>query len=144
MEELGKFTPQVHEVLNFVSNNDSVNLENELLDLLISLGPRGIMTIFGFRKTVGSQDLPWPSKKDLLQAFNRPNTILNDEELKRIKNPPKLTVGARALTKHAHRSSEGFWGEIKGTEIQKNQLASVLAEKILNECVWINVHTLPH
>lgn len=33
-----------------------------------------------------------------------------EDELKRIKNPPRLTVGARAWCKHGHRSSEGFWG----------------------------------
>lgn len=68
------------------------------------------MTMLGFRKTIGSQDIVWPTKTTLLQSFNKLNTILNEDDLKRLKNPPKLTVGARALTKHAHRSSEGFWG----------------------------------
>lgn len=34
-----------------------------------------------------------------------------------------LSVGARALCKHAHRSSEGYWGEPRGTEQVKNQHA---------------------
>jgi hypothetical protein len=46
------------------------------------------------------------------------------EERRRRLNPPsRLTVGARGLTKHAHRSSEGFWGENRGTELQKNDNA---------------------
>jgi len=64
--------------------------------------------------------------------------------MKRIKYPSKLTVGARALCKHAHRSSEGFWGHIKGTEIEKNELANSVANSILDDCVFINVHILPH
>jgi hypothetical protein len=69
---------------------------------------------------------------------------LGEEELKRLKNPPKLTVGARALCKHAHRSSEGFWGTVKGTEVEKNELAENVAKSIIDECVWINAHILPH
>jgi hypothetical protein len=42
--------------------------------------------------------------------------IIGEEELKRMKHPSRLTVGARAFCKHAHRSSEGFWGSVKGTE----------------------------
>jgi hypothetical protein len=53
-------------------------------------------------------------------------------------------VGARALCKHAHRSSEGFWGVPKGTEIEKNELANSIAKIIVDECVWINIHLLPH
>jgi len=30
------------------------------------------------------------------------------------KNPPKLTVGARALCKHANRSEGGFWPKATG------------------------------
>ena len=60
------------------------------------------------------------------------------------KNPSKLSVGARALCKHANRASDGFWGEARGTEIAKNLHAEMIATKILNECVWINMHSLPH
>lgn len=71
--------------------------------------------------------------------------IFSDEdELKRLKNPPKLTVGARALCKHAHRSSEGFWGIPKGTEVEKNEIADSVAKIIADECTWMNVHILPH
>jgi len=49
---------------------------------------------------------------------------MTDDEVKRQKNPSKLTVGARALLKHAHRSSEGFWGSPKGSETDKNELAN--------------------
>ena len=68
----------------------------------------------------------------------------DDEELKRIKNPPRLTVGARAWCKHGHRSSEGFWGQVKGTEVEKNEAADNIARLIVDECVWVNAHILPH
>jgi hypothetical protein len=43
--------------------------------------------------------------------------VLGEEEMKRMKGQiSRLTVGARAFCKHAHRSSEGFWGQVKGTE----------------------------
>jgi hypothetical protein len=61
----------------------------------------------------------------------------------RSNNTPQLSVGARALCKHAHRSSEGFWGEPRGTEIQKNANARGVNDKILQNCVWINIHSLP-
>jgi hypothetical protein len=45
--------------------------------------------------------------------------------------------------KHAHRSSEGFWGCIKGSEEQKNEMAEAIARLIIDECIWINAHILP-
>jgi hypothetical protein len=128
-------------------------MEKDLRNLLQHLGIRGLMTMLGMRKTVGSQDLPWPQSSVLLLNFNKLNTILcksfsinflAEEELKRLKHPPRLTVGARALCKHAHRSSEGFWGIIKGTEAEKNEMAQKIAFSILRECIWVNAHILPH
>ncbi len=56
-------------------------MEKELRDLFMSLGVRGFMTMLGFRKTVGSQDLPWPSKSVLLQNFNKLHTVLSNPDL---------------------------------------------------------------
>ena len=53
-------------------------------------------------------------------------------------------MGARAFCKHAHRSSEGFWGVVKGTEYEKNEMAESVARSIIEECTWINAHILPH
>jgi hypothetical protein len=38
------------------------------------------MRMMGFRKTVGSQDVLWPSPKILLEKFNKPNKIMSIEE----------------------------------------------------------------
>jgi hypothetical protein len=37
-----------------------------------------------------------------------------------------------------------FWGTITGTERDRNKHADKIINKILDECVWINVHFLPH
>jgi hypothetical protein len=80
----------------------------------------------------------------LLNNFNRPNQLLSVEELKRLKNVSKLSVGARALQKHSHRSSDGFWGNPTGTEIARNECANKVAVKILSECIWMNIHKMLH
>ena len=111
---------------------------------MLQIGSRGIYTILGFRKTVGSQELIWPSGKELLENFNKPNQILSVEEMQRLKNISKLSVGARALQKHSHRSSDGFWGHPTGSETLKNIHANKIAQQILRECVWINIHKMLH
>ena len=70
--------------------------------------------------------------------------MLSEEQLKNKKSVSKLTVGARALTKHAHRSSEGFWGEMKGSEVKKNEEANLKLEEIINTAIWVNVHLIVH
>lgn len=101
--------------------------------------------MMGLRKTTGSQDVPYPNPVTLIHSFNKPHTVLTDEQRQKLRNPPsKLSVGARALAKHSHRSSEGFWGVCKGKETEKNEIANQKAEQIISQCVWVNVHILPH
>jgi hypothetical protein len=65
--------------------------------------------------------------------FNRRHTVLSAKQLEDNSNPPKLTVGARALSKHAHRSAEGFWGKTTGfTEEQRNKNAFEKLKFIIN------------
>ena len=71
--------------------------EKKIKQFLFQIGIRGVLTMLGFRKTIGSQDIIWPSGRELLQNFNKPNQILSVEEAQRIKNVSKLSVGARAL-----------------------------------------------
>jgi len=66
----------------------------------------------------------------------------------------KITVGARALSKHADRSKDvkisllwilkPFWGSVYGSEIDRNEKANEILKKFFDECVWINMHMLPH
>ena len=49
-----------------------------------------------------------------------------------------LTVAARALTKHVHRSPGAFWGTVGGTAADKNAAARAVLERILDEQTWWN------
>ena len=68
-----------------------------------NLDTRSVATLLRIRTTIGSVDLLPPSRKTLLDSFELPHC-----------NKPKvkLTAGAKALSKHAHRASDGFWGEM--------------------------------
>ena len=85
--------------------------------LLCGLGARGILTLLGVRKTVGSKDKILPPAEALVRGFNKPFSRQSqvhmitkvedsDEESKKRTPVCQLSVGARALMKHAHRSSE--------------------------------------
>jgi hypothetical protein len=54
-----------------------------------------------------------------------------------------LSVGARALSKHVGRATQGFWGpELKGSEQSKNERGVVAFERIINHAVWVNCHEI--
>ena len=55
-----------------------------------------------------------------------------------------LSVGARALAKHFHRSTALFWGNVKGNTAQQNNHATQMIIKLLCDCAWINAHLIPH
>ena len=117
-------------------------------DFVINVGPRGIMTMLGMRNTVSSQDIPWPNMQELKDSFNALQTVRTEQELaavsKASKVESKLSVGARALCKHAHRDVAKFWGDMKGSEATKNEMASAKMDVILAECVWVNIHVIVH
>jgi len=102
--------------------------------LLIGLSWPGIVSLFGMRVTQGTIPRLPLSRRTLLASFELPHK----PQAKSI-----LTTGARAYTKHAHRSSERWWGEAKGPEAEKNAKARQVVELILNNAVWVNVHELP-
>ncbi len=71
----------------------------------------------------------------LFEFFNRRHIgiphIIDLEYEKKMQNMSVLTVGARALSKHAHRSTEvcaltyqGYWGEVSGSEGFRNEKAN--------------------
>lgn len=95
----------------------------------------------GLAYTVGSAvDETPPSDEECFQAFLVPNS-------------GGLSAGARAWTKHAHRSglSEGgvasnasWWGRPKGPVSTINEKASEIFWKIMRDATWKNLHWLPH
>ena len=88
--------------------------------------------MLGIRETVGSITRTPPASSELMKSF----VMLQNEK-------SKLTVGARALSKHFHRCKNEWWGDCKGTETQKNEHALDVLEKIVTDCTWINMHLLP-
>lgn len=95
-------------------------------------GARGILTLLGFRETVGSRNICPLTRAQCLESFSKSHGKVT------------LTVGARAFTKHCERSSDGWWGPLKGNDETKNRVALAKLEFILDTCVWKNVHSLPH
>lgn len=91
-----------------------------------------ILRLLGMRHTIGSDGGIIPSRHRLLQAcraIHKPDRS-------------KLTVAARARSKHAHRSvsQESFFGVAKGpAEVQNDQTEGIL-NRLLEDAVWINRH----
>ncbi len=128
IEKLCSLTEVVREVFGLIDTCQYGEAQQLLKELLVSMEFRGFTTIFGLRTTTGSQEEPWPLMNTILDAFKKPHTLPTPEMLAKGRKPSKLTVGARALTKHSHRSSEGFWGRNTGSEDHKNGEA----ERIIN------------
>ena len=101
------------------------------------------------RNTIGSQDTVLPSERDeLVHLYNRLNKPLTEEELTHNSNPSILTVAARAVQKHAARQSPNaaYWlgnSSMDGmTEEDKNIKAQQIINRIIEQCQWVNIHTL--
>ncbi|TYZ67471.1 hypothetical protein PybrP1_010293 [[Pythium] brassicae (nom. inval.)] len=95
-------------------------------------GARGVLTLLGFRETVGSRSVCPLTRAQCVEAFNQ-----------RHKNVV-LTVGARAFSKHCERSADGWWGHNRGNDEAKNRVARLKLEELLDGAVWKNLHSLPH
>jgi hypothetical protein len=120
---------------------------------------RGFLTVLGIRTTPGSCESLPQSREDLFESFNAifnkktdknektDKTEKTDKNEKTEKNElnyrTKITVGARALSKHSDRTSDKeFWGLCNGSELDRNIKANEIFNKILDECVWINIYYL--
>jgi hypothetical protein len=132
---------------NEITNDNIIILQNLFSQNLISLNsldlkaltdnfnPRLLLTLLGVRQTVGSLNNHLPPDINILKSKfiekNNPKSI--------------LTVGARALCKHCHRSvTDPFWPIQKGKDKEKNDNANIMLNLFLENCIWINIHGLPH
>eukprot|EP00898_Chlorokybus_atmophyticus_P004784 jgi/Chlat1/5306/Chrsp35S05251 len=102
--------------------------------LLQELGMLGIRAVMRQRHTMGTvMHCSPPPRAVLLASFNQ------------VHHPPnKLTVGAKAWTKHTHRSSDQWWGVSTGTDLEKNARAKAVVLNLVDNAVWMNTHLLPH
>lgn len=123
-------------VSEFTQSWNELDLQSKTRAVVIvikKLGARGLLSLLGVRHTVGSIESFPPDKSIIIEAFN-----------KKHKQGANLTVGARALSKHVHRDqSNGWWGELKGSEQAKNEQSLKILNRILNDAAWINIHSLP-
>ena len=133
--EVDSITELNKKIINIINTLNS-DTENYLINkIFIDFTCRDILTFLGIRKTKGSIDNYLPLDKNIIIGKFKE---LNNEK-------SKLTVGAKALCKHSHRSvTESFWPDQGGKEIEKNEKAEKMLNLFINECVWINMHLLPH
>ena len=136
-------------------------------DFLISIGAAGVSDLLGLKRTAGTIEgrLP-PSRRTLLAALDQPHMtppltprvsqikmseVCPTEALKqRGHSVPankkfrglvcKLSVGGRALCKHAIRGKDEWWGTPDGTEEDKNERARKIVIHILATATWVNIH----
>ncbi|KAH1207617.1 hypothetical protein GmHk_15G042671 [Glycine max] len=116
---VSKFTPQPYD---------------SLARLFCELSYEGVQSLLGLMHTTGTipNALP-PPISTLLASFNFPCNP----------NENGLTDGARALAKHACRSSSGYWGSLNGNDSNKNRLAMDVINRLISHCCWLNVYTVP-
>ncbi|XP_047091639.1 uncharacterized protein LOC124703474 isoform X1 [Lolium rigidum] len=104
-----------------------------MTELLAGLGYDGLGRLLGLANTAGTvpDGLP-PQRSVLISSCMK----LHKPTVKTC----SLTDAARALAKHVHRSSDGWWGCLHGSDPHKNQISSEVIDRLLHECCWINVH----
>lgn len=136
-------TPHCYNMVEHASANALRSQLNALLaagarreDMLND--PLSSHLLHGLAYTVGSAlgSTP-PSNDECLAAFLVPNIV-------------GLTAGARAWSKHAHRSGNpteadsGWWGSPRGSVTTINARARALFDKVVPVATWRNLHWLPH
>ncbi|CAO2146241.1 unnamed protein product [Urochloa humidicola] len=104
-----------------------------MADILAGLGYDGLGRLLGMARTAGTvpDGLP-PPRIALVSSCMR----LHQPNVKGC----SLTDAARALAKHVHRSTKGWWGDFNGSDSSKNKLASEAIDSLLRDCCWMNVH----
>lgn len=136
------FSEKTNESISFL-NSVFQSFSLSSLSFLDIIKERGVLTLLGLRETTGSISTSLPPTIDSLSKH-----FLEQHTKENPKNPKVkisiLTVGARALCKHSHRASEGFWPEATGKEIEKNKKAETILKMFYEKCIWINIHGLPH
>ena len=125
----------LHSLMQQLNQLDIQATSHDIIDALLQIFDQiqinGILLLLGQRRTSASYTsilgLP-PAQSTLIQSVTQLNRV-----------GQKLTVGGRALTKHAVRSVDPWWGIPKGNDEIKNQHALQLVHTILEQPTWWNV-----
>src|SRR3989338_4268303 len=104
--------------------------------LIEGLSLRGVLALLGLGRTEGTQDAAPPSSQELWVAFQQPLPGIDPKHV-------PMTVGGRALCKHAARSTERFWGDGHGGSVKKNADATDKLMALMADAQWMNLHLLP-
>ena len=118
--------------------NNKEEIIKNLVKIYNKLKEQGILIMIGLRITYKCVfELP-PNKNILINKFNK---LCNDK--------CKLTVGARAITKHSDRSkflnkneSIKFWGIVVGNEEERNTRSNLICLDLLANSSWITIFDL--
>ncbi|KAF9235959.1 hypothetical protein BU15DRAFT_89368 [Melanogaster broomeanus] len=141
-------TPRCHNMEEL----PSAAAERTRLEGLLSQGHQGVVEkerrqnplcnhiLNGLAYTVGSAlGSEPPTREECLAAFTA------------LPNKSRLTAGAKAYTKHAHRSGDpddqraGWWGkQPTGPVATINERALLLFARVMDHATWRNLHWLPH
>lgn len=139
MQELPTATTERARVQAVLSLGDPLALEAEHQS-----NPLSKHLLHGLAYTVGSAlGSDPPTRDECLSAFTASATKTG------------LTAGAKAWSKHAHRSGDaesggdskcvGWWGgQPKGPVASINERTLVLFDKVMDNATWRNLHWLPH
>ncbi|KIJ64070.1 hypothetical protein HYDPIDRAFT_112599 [Hydnomerulius pinastri MD-312] len=136
MEELPAAAAERARLDALLSQPNQSIVERERIEI-----PLSKHLLHGLAYTVGSAlGSDPPTREECLSAF----LVLP--------NKSRLTAGARAWAKHAHRSqgdtegeSAGWWGkQPTGPVAGINERALLLFDKVMDNVSWRNLHWLPH
>jgi hypothetical protein len=120
------------DLVNLIVVNDACILNNKPPPRFEDLTPIARQVLSGITPTVSTiNGALLPSERALLASFQQ------------LRQFSTLTEGGRALTKHCHRCSSKWWGDVKGRADEINAIALEKAIEILREATWRNVFYLP-
>lgn len=124
-------TPPVGPVFEKVRPLMSGHHPTELAGGFAEIGCDGLLLLMGQRRTPASltDETGIPPTDAELWASATARHSPNDA----------LTVVARALAKHCHRSTEAFWGTATGPTAARNAHAEAVLRQILDGRTWWNV-----
>ncbi|KAG9311179.1 hypothetical protein JVU11DRAFT_8249 [Chiua virens] len=131
MQELLSAVAERARIQDLLARGDQPTLEAEM-----ETNPLSKHLLHGLAYTTGSAlGSDPPTRQECLSAFTASATNSG------------LTAGAKAWSKHAHRSGDGvgWWGgQPKGPVATINGRARVLFDKVMDDATWRNLHWLPH